>query len=205
MALVITGFILGEHIGLQSGSVALGGAALLMLLYTFGRSGKEQSARVQDVLAELEWSTILFFMCLFMMVHGLKAAGVLTLIGHEMLQFTGGDIQITTFATLWLAAAASAFIDNVPFVATMIPVLQSTAGHLGGSQEMTPVWWALSLGACLGGNGTLVGATANIIVAGFAERSGHAISFVRFLLLGIPIMLLSVSIASGYLYLRHFA
>lgn len=205
MALVITGFIAGEHIGLQSGSVALGGAALLMLLYTFGRSGKEQSARVQDVLAELEWSTILFFMCLFMMVHGLKAAGVLTLIGHEMVRLTGGDIQVTTFATLWLAAGASAFIDNVPFVATMIPVLQSTASHLGGSQEMTPVWWALSLGACLGGNGTLVGATANIIVAGFAERSGHAISFVRFLLLGIPIMLVSVSIASGYLYLRHFA
>ncbi len=205
MAIVITGFILGEHIGLQSGSVALGGAALLMLIFTFGRSGKDQSARVQEILAELEWGTILFFMCLFMMVHGLKAAGVLTLVGREMVEFTGGNLQVTTFATLWLAAIASAFIDNVPFVATMIPVLQSTAGHLGGSQEMTPVWWALSLGACLGGNGTLVGATANIIVAGFAERSGNAISFMRFLLLGIPVLVLSMVIASAYLYLKYFA
>jgi len=205
MALVISGFILGEHIGLQSGSVALAGAALLMLVFTFGRTGKEQSSRVQEILSELEWGTILFFMCLFMIVHGLKAAGVLTLLGRHMVALTGGDLQVTTFATLWLAATASAFVDNVPFVATMIPVLQSTADQLGGAQEMTPVWWALSLGACLGGNGTLVGATANLIVAGFAERAGYAISFTRFLLLGIPVMLLSAVIASGYLYLLYFA
>ena len=205
MATVITGFIVGEHFGLQSGSVALGGAALLMLLFTLGRTGKEQSARVQEVLAELEWGTILFFMCLFMMVHGLKASGVLTLLGQQMVGLTGGDLQVTAFATLWLAATASAVIDNVPFVATMIPVLQSTTAHLGGTEQMAPVWWALSLGACLGGNGTLVGATANIIVAGFAERAGQPISFGRFLLLGLPVLLLSTIIASGYLYLRHFA
>jgi Na+/H+ antiporter NhaD/arsenite permease-like protein len=87
----------------------------------------------------------------------------------------------------------------------MIPVLQSTSSHLGGPEMMEPVWWALSLGACLGGNGTLLGATANIIVAGFAERAGYGIGFVRFLLLGIPVMLLSAIISSGYLYLRHFA
>ena len=205
MATVITGFIVGEHFGLQSGSVALGGAALLMLLFTLGRTGKEQSARVQEVLAELEWGTILFFMCLFMMVHGLKASGMLTLLGQQMVALTGGDLQVTAFATLWLAATASAVIDNVPFVATMIPVLQSTTAHLGGTEQMAPVWWALSLGACLGGNGTLVGATANIIVAGFAERAGQPISFSRFLLLGLPVLLLSTIIASGYLYLRHFA
>jgi Na+/H+ antiporter NhaD/arsenite permease-like protein len=205
MAMVIIGFILGEHIGLQSGSVALGGAALLMLVYTFGRESKEQSARVEEVLAELEWSTILFFMCLFMMVHGLKFSGVLSLLGNQMIELTGGDLQVTTFATLWLAAFASAVLDNVPFVATMIPVLQSTAPHLGGSEAMAPIWWALSLGACLGGNGTLVGATANIIVAGFAGRAGHPISFARFLLIGVPVLLLSVMIAAGYLYLRHFS
>jgi Na+/H+ antiporter NhaD/arsenite permease-like protein len=205
MTIVIIGFILGEHIGLQSGSVALGGAALLMLLYTFGRTSKEQTARVEKILAELEWSTILFFMCLFMMVHGLEFSGALTLLGQQLVEFTGGDLQVTTFATLWLAAFASAVLDNVPFVATMIPVLQSTAPHLGGAENMDPVWWALSLGACLGGNGTLVGATANIIVAGFAEHAGHPISFVRFLLIGIPVLLLSVAIAAGYLYLRHFA
>jgi Na+/H+ antiporter NhaD/arsenite permease-like protein len=205
MGIVITGFMLGELIGLQSGSVALGGAALLLLLFTAGRTGKEQSKRVQDILAELEWVTILFFMCLFMMVHGLRASGLLELLGHQLLEFTGGDLQVTTFATLWLATIASAIIDNVPFVATMIPVLQSTAPHLGGEEAMEPVWWALSLGACLGGNGSLVGATANIIVAGFAERAGYPISFFRFLLIGIPIALLSAVIASAYIYLRHFA
>ncbi|MDH4040954.1 MAG: ArsB/NhaD family transporter [Gammaproteobacteria bacterium] len=205
MALVIAGFIAGEHFELQSGSVALGGAALLMLLYTIGRGGREQTARVQEVLAELEWSTILFFMCLFMMVHGLKASGVLNLLGQQLLEMTGGDLPATTFLTLWLAAIASAVIDNVPFVATMIPVLQSTAPELGGAGATEPVWWALSLGACLGGNGTLVGATANIIVAGFAERAGYPISFSRFLLMGVPVTLLSVTIAGGYLYLRHFS
>ena len=205
MALVIAGFIAGERFELQSGSVALGGAALLMLLYTIGRGGREQTARVQEVLAELEWSTILFFMCLFMMVHGLKASGVLNLLGQQLVEMTGGDLPATTFLTLWLAAIASAVIDNVPFVATMIPVLQSTAPELGGAGATEPVWWALSLGACLGGNGTLVGATANIIVAGFAERAGYPISFSRFLLMGVPVTLLSVTIAGGYLYLRHFS
>lgn len=204
MALVIAGFIIGEHIGLQSGSVALGGAALLMFLYTIGRDGREQAARVQEVLAELEWSTILFFMCLFMMVHGLKTSGMLTLLGQQLVEITGGNLATATFLTLWLSAIASAVIDNVPFVATMIPVLQSTAPQLGGPEAMEPVWWALSLGACLGGNGTLVGATANIIVAGFAERAGHPIGFVRFLWVGLPVMLLSVAIASVYLYFRHF-
>jgi Na+/H+ antiporter NhaD/arsenite permease-like protein len=176
-----------------------------MLCYTIGREGKVQAARVQDILSELEWSTILFFMCLFMMVHGLKFSGMLELMGHELLEFTGGNLQVTTFATLWFAAIASSVVDNVPFVATMIPVLDSTAAHLGGEEAMTPVWWALSLGACLGGNGTVVGATANIIVAGFAERAGHPISFMTFLLLGIPVLLLSNVIATAYLYLRHFA
>ena len=205
MTLVIIGFVLGEHVGLRSGSIALGGAALLMLIYTFGRDSKEQAARVEEVLAELEWSTILFFMCLFMMVHGLQFSGVLDLLGQHLVEFTDGDLQATTFATLWLAAFASAVLDNVPFVATMIPVLQSIAPHLGGPEDMAPVWWALSLGACLGGNGTLVGATANIIVAGFAERAGYRIGFGRFLLIGMPVLLLSVLIATGYLYLRHFA
>ncbi len=205
MALVIAGFIFGEHFGLKSGSVALGGAALLMLLYTAGRDGKVQSRRLDGILSELEWSTIVFFMCLFMMVHGLRASGVLDLLGQHMVALTGNSLEATTFATLWLAAFASSVVDNVPFVATMIPVLESTSSYLGGEEQMRPVWWALSLGACLGGNGTLVGATANIIVAGFAERAGYRISFLRFLLLGIPVLCLSVAIACVYLYLRHFA
>jgi Na+/H+ antiporter NhaD/arsenite permease-like protein len=204
MTLVITGFVLGEFIGLESGSIALGGAALLLLLYTYGRASKVQSTRVQEILAELEWGTILFFISLFVLVQGVESSGMLELLGQQMMALTGGDVQVTTYATLWLASIASAVIDNIPFVATMIPLLESTAPQLGGPEAMPPVWWALSLGACLGGNGSLVGATANVIVAGFAERAGYPIKFATFLLIGIPVMLLSAAIATAYLYLQHF-
>jgi Na+/H+ antiporter NhaD/arsenite permease-like protein len=204
MSVVIAGFVLGESVGLESGTVALGGAALLLLFFTFGRKSKVQSTRVQEILAELEWSTILFFMSLFVLVQGVESTGMLELLGQQMMALTGGDVEVTTYATLWLAATASAVVDNIPFVATMIPLLESTAPQLGGAEAMPPVWWALSLGACLGGNGSLVGATANVIVAGFAERAGYPIKFATFLLIGIPVMLLSAAIATAYLYLQHF-
>lgn len=205
MAMVILGFMLVEFIGLETGSVALIGASVLMLLYTLGKDRKAQSRAVEDILSKLEWTTLVFFVGLFVVVQGVESSGLLTMLGQKLVTFTHGDIQAMTFATLWLAAVASAIIDNIPFVATMIPLLQSTAADLGGPEAMAPVWWALSLGACLGGNGTLIGATANVIVAGFAERAGHPLGFVTFMLLATPLMLLSVLIGNVYLYLRHFA
>jgi Na+/H+ antiporter NhaD/arsenite permease-like protein len=205
MTLVILGFTMVETVGLESGSVALIGASLLMLMYTFGRDHRSQAEAVEQILGNIEWTTLTFFVGLFVVVEGVEASGLLSVLGHKLVALTGGDIQTTTFATLWIAAVASAIIDNIPFVATMIPMLQSTASDMGGPQAMEPVWWALSLGACLGGNGTVIGASANVIVVGFAERAGHPIRFVPFMLLATPLMLLSVTVASIYLYLRNFA
>jgi Na+/H+ antiporter NhaD/arsenite permease-like protein len=205
LAMVIVGFMLTEIIHLETGSIALFGATLLLLLHILGRSRKNQSQRVNSVLGEVEWSTLAFFIALFVLVHALEVVGLLAFLGESLVEFSGSDIQMTAFVILWFSAIASAIIDNIPFVATMIPLLQSASPGLGGTEAMAPIWWALSLGACLGGNGSLIGATANAIVAGFAERAGHPINFSRFLLIAIPIMLLSVLIATGYLYLRHFS
>ena len=205
MVLVIVGFTMVETVGLESGSVALIGASVLMLLYTFGRDRRSQSETVEQILGNLEWTTLAFFVGLFVVVQGVESSGLLTRLGHELMSLTGGDVRVTAFATLWIAAIASALIDNIPFVATMIPLLQSTAPQLGGPAAMEPVWWALSLGACLGGNGTVIGASANVIVVGFAERAGHPVRFVPFMLLAMPLMLLTVTIASLYLYLRNFS
>jgi len=204
MGLVIAGFVGAELVGLQSGSVALIGAAVLLLLYTFGGNPRQQSEKVEAVLGRVEWATLIFFVGLFVVVQGVEATGLLDLLGRQLVAATGGDIRATAFATLALAAVASAVIDNIPFVATMIPLLQSTTADLGGHQAMEPVWWALSLGACLGGNGTLIGASANVIVAGFAERAGYPLRFISFMLLAFPLMLLSVLLAGVYLYFRNF-
>ncbi len=109
----------------------------------------------------------------------------------------------TALAILWVSAAASAIVDNIPFVATMIPLIKSMAPTFGGAENLMPLWWSLALGACLGGNGSLVGASANLIVAGFAERAGHRIQFLKFMLIAFPMMLLSIGIASVYVYFRY--
>ncbi|MCK4939311.1 MAG: anion permease, partial [Rhodospirillaceae bacterium] len=115
-----------------------------------------------------------------------------------------GDAAVTAYATLWLSAIASSAVDNIPFVATMIPLVESMGPALGGADALEPVWWSLALGACLGGNGSLVGAAANVMVSGMSERAGYPISFARFLKYGLPLMILSIIIANIYLYLRYF-
>lgn len=205
MALVIFGFIWGHGHGLEPGTVALTGAAVLMLLDIFRFSAEEQSHRVHKSLGEVEWETIFFFMGLFMLVYGVERAGLLSLLGQEMLTFTDGDIAYTAILVLWSSAIFSAVVDNIPFVATMIPLIVSMEESLGGREVVMPIWWALSLGACLGGNGSLVGASANVMVASFAERAGHRISFIKFLKLGFPLMIATIVIAHIYVeivYLR---
>ena len=110
---------------------------------------------------------------------------------------------VTALAILWVSAVASAIVDNIPFVATMIPLIKSMAPTFGGGDALLPLWWSLALGACLGGNGSLIGASANLIVAGIAERSGQRIHFLKFMLMAFPLMLLSIVIASVYVYLRY--
>ena len=155
------------------------GAALLLLITAFGHKAEEQSKAVHLAFGEVEWVTIFFFLGLFVVVHAVDKTGLLRRLADQVVQLTGGNRNVTAVVVLWVSAVASAIVDNIPFVATMIPILKSMAPTLGGPEALVPVWWALSLGACLGGNGTLVGASANLTVAGIAERSG--VRFVKFL------------------------
>lgn len=204
LALVIAGFIIGEHYHIPPGTIAMLGAAFLLLITGLGMSQKEQAEKVHEAVSEVEWSALLFFCGLFVIVAGVEHAGLLSILGAKLMALTGGDAMMTSFATLWLAALVSAAVDNIPFVATMIPLVESMEAGLGGKEALEPVWWSLALGACLGGNGSLVGAAANVMVAGLSERAGHPISFTKFIKIGLPIMLFTIVIANLYLYLRHF-
>ena len=134
----------------------------------------------------------------------MEVTGVLSMLGKYFVDLTEGSISKTMLLIVWVSAFVSSAIDNIPFVATMIPMIKSMEADLGGREAMMPVWWALSLGACFGGNGTLIGASANVIVAGMAQRAGHHINFIRFLKWSIPVMLISVGIACLYLYIQYF-
>ena len=202
--IVIAGFMSAEHLHIANGTIAIAGAAVLLLLYTIGESHEEREQKVENILGSVDWTTIFFFSGLFVIVYGLEVTGVLALMGEKFVEMTEGSIEKATFLILWTSAIISSVIDNIPFVATMIPMIKSMEESMGGREAMMPVWWALSLGACFGGNGTLIGASANVIVAGMAQREGHPISFIGFLLWSIPTMLLSVFIASIFLEIQYF-
>lgn len=204
LGLVLAGFILGHHHGLLPGTIALSGGALLLLLDIYKFKPEEQSHRVTEAFKMVEWETIFFFVGLFILVAGVEQAGVLDYLGHKLLAVTNNDVPAAGMVILWASAILSAIVDNIPFVATMIPLIQSTAPAYGGDAAIMPLWWSLALGACLGGNGTIIGASANVMVAGFAERAGQRISFMKFLALGFPLMLLSVAIAAVYVQARYF-
>ncbi|MCL4471410.1 MAG: ArsB/NhaD family transporter [Gammaproteobacteria bacterium] len=202
IALVILGFMLAHVIGQEPATIAMFGAALLLLLRVWDQNGEDQSHQVQRGFAEVEWVTIFFFVGLFVVVAGVEKAGALKMLAQQLMELTGGDFAATTFIILWVSATASALVDNIPFVATMIPVIHSMAPSFGAGNINT-LWWSLALGACLGGNGSLVGASANLVVAGFAERAGQPIRFLPFMLMAFPLMLGSIAVSSVYLWLRY--
>ncbi len=152
----------------------------------------------------VDWTTIFFFAGLFVIVYGLEVTGILGMLGEKFIQITDGSIKKASLLIVWVSAIVSAAIDNIPFVATMIPMIKSMEEAMGGREMMMPVWWALSLGACFGGNGTLIGASANVFVAGMASREGHPISFIGFMKWSVPVMLLTVALATIYLYTEYF-
>lgn len=193
LGLTILGFFLHQAFHVESSVVALAGAFLLLLLT--GEHFLEES------MARVEWPTIFFFVGLFVVVSGLVETGVISKLASEAVKLTGGDLTATSMLILWLSAIASAFIDNIPFVATMIPMIHEM-GNLGFT-DLEPLWWSLSLGACLGGNGTLIGASANLIVAGLGNKEGHPIRFLAFMKIGFPLMIMSIVISSIYIYLRY--
>ena len=203
IALVIAGFMLQRQTGIEPATTAIFGAAVLLLLDNLGKDSETQSKNVHGALSEAEWITLMFFLGLFILVFGVQKAGLINLLADALLKATGGDFNVTALAILWASAILSAFIDNIPFVATMIPLIKAMGPSLGGDAALLPLWWALSLGACLGGNGTLIGASANLVVAGLAERAGTTFRFVEFLKVAFPLMLISIVISHAYLYLRY--
>jgi Na+/H+ antiporter NhaD/arsenite permease-like protein len=204
LGLVLAGFTVGHGYGLEPGTVALSGGALLMLLDTFSVSKDEQGKRVHKAFAEVEWDTIFFFIGLFIIVTGVEHSGLLAIIAHWIVEVTQGDLVMTGMTIMWVSTIASAFINNIPFVATLIPVINSMASDFGGKDMLEPLWWSLSIGACLGGNGSLVGASANVMVASYAARAGQRISFLKFMALAFPLMIVTVMIATVYAYFFYF-
>jgi len=204
LALVIFGFVVGHGHGIEPGTTALTGAAFLMLLQIYKFNAEEQTHKVHKALGTVEWETIFFFMGLFMLVYGVEHTGLLALLGQKLLEVTGGDLAMTGIVILWSSAVLSAIVDNIPFVATMIPLLESTADSFGGPEAIEPLWWCLALGACLGGNGSIIAASANVMVASYAERAGHRIGFVQFLKLAFPMMMATIAIAHVYAWFTYF-
>lgn len=192
IGLTLIGFFLHGMLGLEPATIALAGAALLLLLHPEGP---------QEVLAEIEWPTIFFFIGLFVMVSGLVETGVIAVLGHGMLNLAQGSIAAMALGILWLSGVACGIMDHIPYAAAMIPLIQNVSGSVpAGHQEV--LWWALSLGANLGANMTIIAAATNVVVAGVAERSGYPIPFRRFLKYGVPVTLANLVLSTLYLWLR---
>lgn len=195
LGIVILGFIFQHQIHMEFAIIAMSGAIVLLLI-----SGENP----HHIFEKVEWETIFFFIGVFIIVTGIKETGLIKLMAEKVISSSGGDMVIIAFAITWLSAIASAFIGCIPFVATMIPMIKDIGEIAGSTEAIKPLWWALSLGACLGGNGTIIGAAANVIVAGIADRSGYPIKFLQFMKLAFPLMLMSILISWVYIYLRYF-
>ena len=193
ITITIVGFLLHGPLGYEPATVALLGAAALMLV-----GGLEP----EEVLEDVEWPTLFFFIGLFMLVEGVVQVGIIRALGDALFAATAGDQAISTIALLWLSGIASAIIDNIPYTATMIPVVQQLGDQ---GLDTASLWWALALGADLGGNATIVGASANVVVANLAARAGHPIAFAEFFRYGIPVVLVSLLASTVYLWVRYLS
>jgi len=195
---VILMFMLHGTIGLEVSIIALGGAAVLLVV-----TGKQPYIALKHV----EWPTLLFFCGLFVIVGGVELSGALELLAHNILEITGGDLGTTLFTIVLTSAFTSAFVDNIPFTATMIPIIENISVDPAFAHNLTafdynPLWYALAFGADLGGNGTLIGASANLVAIAVAERFGYRIFFREFLIKGLPLMIITTMVAFGAFYLR---
>ncbi len=191
MILVVFGFIFHSQIGFESATVALAAAAIMLVI------GKQN---VEYIVSEVEWSTILFFIFLFVVVGGLDETGVIGQLAQVVLNATEGHEVMTMLILLWASALLSSVLDNIPFVATLIPLVLELGEN---GVDITPLWWAISLGACLGGNGTLIGASANVVLSGISNKHGYPITFKTYTKVGFPIMLMTIVISMVYLLIRY--
>ena len=190
ICLVALAFILHDNLGLKTSIIALSCAALMILI------GKQD---VEETVHDVEWPTIVFFAFLFIVVGGLEKVGIIHMMAEAMINATGSHYVILMIVILWVSALCSAVLDNIPFVATLIPLIQTMAAE---GIDVWPLWWAVSIGACFGGNGTIIGASANVVLTGIANRKGYPITFIDFLKVGGPMMLLSIVLATIYLLVR---
>ena len=190
IGLVVVGFMAHGALGLESSVIALGAAGIIMLI-----SGES----IEEALANVEWTTLAFFAGLFVIVGAMAETGVIEMLAHALIDATGGNVFVTMLVLLVGSAVISSFLDNIPFVATMIPILLAMEST---GMDVTPLWWAVSLGACLGGNGTLIGASANVVLSDISKKHGYEITFAKFFKTGFPIMLLTILIAGVYLLVR---
>ena len=185
--LVALAFILHDALELKTSIIALSCAALMILI------GKQD---VEETVHDVEWPTIVFFAFLFIVVGGLEKVGIIQNIADLMVSTTGTHYVILMLVILWVSALCSAVLDNIPFVATLIPLIMTMEAD---GIDVWPLWWAVSIGACFGGNGTIIGASANVVLTGIAGRRGYPITFIDFLKIGMPVMLMSVVLATVYL------
>ncbi|MGY0694272.1 ArsB/NhaD family transporter [Virgibacillus sp. FSP13] len=194
LGLTIIGFLMQSLLHIELTAIALSGALLLLLL-------TEKEIATEQVFERVEWVTLFFFIGLFALVGGLQEVGIIDELARAIILTTDGDFSKTAIFVLWAAGLFSGIVDNIPFVAAMIPVVQEFESY--GLVYLDPIWWSLALGACLGGNATLVGASANVVVAGLAEGANEKVPFIRFMLYGIPFVLFSLIISSIYIYIRY--
>ncbi|MEF2656366.1 MAG: ArsB/NhaD family transporter [Eggerthellaceae bacterium] len=190
IVLVAIAFVMHGAVHVEPSVVALAAAAIMLII---------SRAEVEETLMDVEWSTIGFFAGLFVVVGGLAETGVIEMMAYALIDLTGGDMMITIIVLVWASAIISSFLDNIPLVATLIPIIQTmeTTGI-----DVMPLWWAVSLGACIGGIGTLIGASANVVLAGISGKYGHPISFMEYTKVGFPMMIVFTAIACVYLVLR---
>jgi Na+/H+ antiporter NhaD/arsenite permease-like protein len=207
LGLTMAGFMLHDRLGLKPATVALGGGGALLIW-----SGTD----IEKRLEEIEWPTLFFFMGLFVLVGGLEKVGILESLATGVLSMST-NVVVLSLCILWISAIASAFLDNIPFVAAMIPLvarisvslfpntegLDEAAYQIYYIKQSLPLWWSLALGACLGGNGTIIGASANVVIAGFSEKTKSPLSFRNYFRYGFPLMIVSIAVSTVYILLRY--
>jgi Na+/H+ antiporter NhaD and related arsenite permeases len=191
LVLTILGFFAHQALGLEPATVALTGASAMLLA---------SRQPVEEALSGIEWATLFFFLGLFVLVGSLEVTGAIDEVAQAIGGITGGNRTAELLGITWISAIGSGVVDNIPFTAAMIPVVEQLQAGNGGDDAY---WWALSLGACFGGNATLIAAAANVAASGLAERAGQPISFLGFLAVGLPVTLLSMVMATGYIAVRY--
>ena len=188
--LVAIAFVAHGAFHIEPSVIALTSAAVMLLI-----SGTD----IETIMVDVEWSTIGFFAGLFVVVGGLAETGVINMMAYALIDLTGGDMMITIIVLVWASAIISSFLDNIPLVATLIPIIITMEST---GMDVMPLWWAVSLGACLGGVGTLIGASANVVMASISARNGYPITFIEYLKVGFPVMIVCTAIACVYCVVR---